>query len=308
MDTPPENCGINSVCKTCALEAIRAATTFSNLTIEQSKVVLEMAETAIDRSPTTGLKVQHIHRLATDEISRQKGEQQEWDPYHQVKALSNLLALEQKEKFDALLANSTNPLKTGLQLAAAGNIIDFGARSTSDINIAADLAQIMQTTFARLDIDQLEEKLSQARALLYLCDNCGEIVCDAVFLAYIAQAYPNLQITIAMRDKPILNDATVEDALAVGLNQCGTVISSGSAYPGIFLNEASEEFRKAYTEANVILSKGQGNFETLLPERDERLFFLLRIKCQIMAELANVPKGALVLMQGGDKHEARDKS
>jgi uncharacterized protein with ATP-grasp and redox domains len=102
----------------------------------------------------------------------------------------------------------------------------------------------------------------------------------------------------ALRDKPIINDATLEDAKEVGLDHLVATISSGSIYPGTILLETTEEFQKLFASADVILSKGQGNFETLLPVADERLFFLLRIKCEYMAVLSKVQKDNLVLIQG----------
>jgi len=121
---------------------------------------------------------------------------------------------------------------------------------------------------------------------------------DTLFIKELQREYPNLHIVAALRDKPIINDATLEDAKAVGLDRLVTTISSGSIYPGTILPETTAEFQKLFASAGVILSKGQGNFETLLPFADERIFFLLRIKCDYMAALSNVKKDNLVLMQG----------
>jgi hypothetical protein len=107
-----------------------------------------------------------------------------------------------------------------------------------------------------------------------------------------------VRITAAVRDKPIINDATLADAKVVGLDRLVTTISSGSVYPGTILTETTPAFQELFAAVDVILSKGQGNFETLLPLADKRIFFLLRIKCEYMAALADVEKGGLVLMQG----------
>jgi hypothetical protein len=101
----------------------------------------------------------------------------------------------------------------------------------------------------------------------------------------------------ALRDKPIINDATLADAEAVGLDRLVTTLSSGSVYPGTILSETTEKFQNVYACADVVLSKGQGNFETLLPVADRRVFFLLRVKCDYMAALSQVEKDSLVLMQ-----------
>jgi damage-control phosphatase, subfamily I len=101
----------------------------------------------------------------------------------------------------------------------------------------------------------------------------------------------------ALRDRPIINDATLEDARSVGLDCLVDTISSGSVYPGTVLPETTREFRQLFADADVMIAKGQGNLETLLPIADNRLFFLLRIKCAYMATLTGVEKGSLVLMQ-----------
>ena len=140
--------------------------------------------------------------------------------------------------------------------------------------------------------------LDGASTHIYLCDNSGEIVFDMLFIKELQQAYPNLQIVAAVRDKPIINDATLEDAKIVGLDRLVTTISSGSVYPGTVLPETTEAFQELFAAADVILSKGQGNLETLLPLADERIFFLLRIKCDYIASLTKMTKDSLVLMQG----------
>lgn len=101
-----------------------------------------------------------------------------------------------------------------------------------------------------------------------------------------------------MRERPIINDAVLNDALYVGLDRVATVISSGSIYPGTILDETSYEFRKLFDKSDLIISKGQGNFETLLDTATEKIFFILRIKCEMIARLSNTQRGDLVLMLG----------
>lgn len=105
-----------------------------------------------------------------------------------------------------------------------------------------------------------------------------------------------------MRQCPIINDATVDDAFEAGLQDYATVISSGSVYPGTILSECTAEFKNLYAHADLIISKGQGKFETLLDQGDSRVFFLLRIKCDTMAKLSGQVKGRLVFMQGKADH------
>jgi hypothetical protein len=199
-----------------------------------------------------------------------------------------------QEKIDA----SDMPFETGLQIAAAGNIIDFGARNDGFLDLDKELRALDKTAFKHYDIDLFSEKLSKASTLLYLCDNSGEIVFDGLFMKEIMRKYPRIQIIAAFRDKPIINDATLKDAKDVGLDKLVKCISSGSLYPGTILSETTKEFQMLFASADVMLSKGQGNYETLLPEANERLFFLLRIKCDYMASLSKVENGSLVLING----------
>ena len=242
--------------------------------------------------------MQHIIRRVADTVIQERGESLDFDIYSIVKEKSNTLSLAYAEKFQKKLDASESPFETGLQIAAAGNIIDFGAINQGPINLNKELQSLNKTPFARYDIEPFIKTLDDASTLLYICDNSGEIVFDMLFIKELQRAYPNLQIVAALRDKPIINDATLVDAKTVGLDRLVTTISSGSVYPGTILPETTDEFQNLFASADVILSKGQGNFETLLPIADKRLFFLLRIKCEYMAALAKVSKDNLVLLQG----------
>ncbi|MEA1978071.1 MAG: ARMT1-like domain-containing protein [Chloroflexota bacterium] len=302
MGTTAENkkrfSGIASDCYSCVINQARSAARFGELNEEQTKRVIAVAKAGLEKSKTTPLLVQHIIRNVADAVIRERGESLDFDIYADVKEKSNTLSLAYAVNFQKEIDDSASPLETGLQIAAAGNIIDFGAINQGSIDLNKELQTLNKIPFARYDFKQFKNALDDALTLLYICDNSGEIVFDMLFIKELQRAYPNLQIVAALRDKPIINDATLEDAKAVGLDRLVTTISSGSVYPGTILPETTEEFQKLFTSADVILSKGQGNFETLLPVTNERLFFLLRIKCEYMAALAKVSKDNLVLMQG----------
>jgi damage-control phosphatase, subfamily I len=184
-----------------------------------------------------------------------------------------------------------------MQIAAAGNIIDFGGKNGTSINLDKELELLTTIPFARYDIEPFKIALGRASTLLYICDNSGEIIFDMLFIKEVQRTYPELKTVAAVRDKPIINDATMDDAKAVGLDRLTRTVSSGSVYPGTILSETTDEFQELFKSADVILAKGQGNYETLLPLADGRLFFLLRIKCEYMAALSGVKKNNLVLMQ-----------
>ena len=245
-----------------------------------------------------GIVVQHIIRRATDTVIDMVNKPGNFDPYQAIKTLSNDVALEYNQMFNTKIRESSSPLQTALKIAAAGNIIDFGAKNHTDLDIEKELSSIDQRGFGIYHYDEFYKCLSTASNLLYICDNSGEIVLDKIFIGEIKKTFPSLDIICAVRERPIINDAVLKDALYVGLDQVATVISSGSVYPGTILEETSCEFRKLFDKSDLIISKGQGNFETLLDAANEKIFFILRIKCEVMARLSNTRQGNLVLMQG----------
>ena len=267
----------------------------------EKKFLLEKTMQYLLETHGDGVVVQHVVRKVTDEIIEMMDEPSNFDPYKTIKTHSNDIALAYYRKFKTKIKASDAPLQTAIKIAAAGNIIDFGAKSQIDLDIEKELGSIDRRGFGIYDYDAFYKRLSAARTLLYICDNSGEIVLDKILVEEIKEAFPSLDIICAMREKPIINDALLDDAHYVGLDRVATVISSGSVYPGTILEETSCAFRKLFDKSDLIISKGQGNFETLLDQGCEKMFFILRIKCELMARLCNTRQGNLVLMQG--KHQ-----
>jgi uncharacterized protein with ATP-grasp and redox domains len=290
--------GIASDCYACVMDQVRSAACFAELTDAQTRRVSVLAEAMLEKSKTTPVLVQHVIRQVADAIIQEREESPDFDIYARVKETSNTLSLSCAEGLQKKIDASASPLEAGLQAAAAGNIIDFGAKDHGALDLEKELQGLTEIPFARYDVDPLKKALERAATLLYICDNAGEIVFDMLFIKEIQRLYPVLEIVAALREKPIINDATLIDARTVGLDRLVAVISSGSVYPGTVLPETTREFQQLFAAADVILSKGQGNLETLLPSADNRLFFLLRIKCEYMAALTGVVKGSLVLIQG----------
>jgi uncharacterized protein with ATP-grasp and redox domains len=290
--------GIASVCYTCVLNQTYSTARFAGLDEEQTKMIIAVARAEMEKAKTKPILVQHVVRRVADAVIQVKEEGRNFDIYADVKEKSNTLSMTYAERFQKKIDSGEVPLEVGLQIAAAGNIIDFGAKSHGSFNLNRELDSLGSISFTRYDIQPFKKKLAEASTLLYICDNSGEIVFDMLLIKELKKEYPELRIVAALRDKPIINDATLEDAEAVGLDRLITVISSGSVYPGTILSETTEHFRDLFDSADVILSKGQGNFETLLPVADNRLFFLFRVKCEYMAALSKAEVGDLVLLQG----------
>lgn len=212
------------------------------------------------------------------------------DPYRQLKTISNDEALKILPVLRREILASLSPLTTILRMAIAGNCIDYGAFAKIDIKGALDKSRI--SPFAVDHIALLRDRMASLKkgaTVLYLADNSGEIVYDSLLIEYLFQQ--SFAITIAVKDGPIINDALVEDALVAGLDRFGRIISNGSRCPGTVLDQCSIEFRRIFASADMVISKGQGNFESL-SEVDREIFFLLMLKCGVaarhMAEVAGV--------------------
>ena len=224
-----------------------------------------------------------------------------FDPYREIKRDTNRKAIKYYKTLTGIVERSSSPLQTAVKVAAAGNIIDFGAKAHGDIDIDHEINNIDNLEFQIFDFPALENKLKTAKEILYIGDNAGEIVFDRILIAEIKKEYPEIDIVFAVREKPIINDVTLEDAEFAGMSDDATVISSGSIYPGTVLLETSYEFQRLFSSADLIIAKGQGNYETLSDVEKNNLYFLLRIKCDIVAEKINAHAGFLVLWRKNDQ-------
>jgi uncharacterized protein with ATP-grasp and redox domains len=223
------------------------------------------------------------------------------DPYLEVKELSNRQALAVVDDLRKIVSDSKTPLMTAAKLACAGNIIDYGA-FPSGVDVQAEISSILQQEqgtdreggASLFDFESFLQALSSAKRLMYIGDNAGEIVFDRVFLETIAANFPQLELYFVTRGNPILNDVLVKDALDCGLDSVATIVSSGSKTPGLILNDADPAFLKLYHSADMVISKGQGNFESLSQEKGP-IFFLFIIKCEVIMQHIGGAKRELVL-------------
>ncbi|MGM0568750.1 MAG: damage-control phosphatase ARMT1 family protein, partial [Elusimicrobiota bacterium] len=182
-------------------------------------------------------------------------------------------------------------------LSAGGNIIDSGAGKRKDNHGSRDIDEILKIRPAVNDFNKLREMMEKAKMLLFIGDNAGEIVMDKLFISFIREKYPDLNIVYAVRGEAVINDAIMEDALETGVNKLCRIISNGDSSPGTDMESCCDEFRKIYSTADIIIAKGQGNYETLSGRGDEKIFFLLRAKCSVVARHLGVESGALVIKQ-----------
>jgi len=217
------------------------------------------------------------------------------DPFVAVKKQSNDLVLGMYPALRKRLQESENPFETALRLAIAGNIIDYAVGDHYDLN--ATIHNVLNSEFAINHSSELRTALTIAKSVLYLGDNAGEIVFDKLFIETIMHS----NLIYVVRGTPIINDATMDDARYVGMDRVADVISNGYDAPSTIIDKCSEEFQKHFNDADVIISKGQGNLEGLLHKTHKTVFFLLMVKCDVIAEALGVKKGDFVVMKNIQK-------
>jgi len=211
------------------------------------------------------------------------------DIYASEKAESTAEALALYPKWKEAVLQADDPLESAVRLAIAGNIIDFGPLDSYDLE--ATIRRVMRQPFAVNDLEALRIAIDEADEILCLADNTGETVFDRILIETMGKP-----VVYAVKEAPILNDATIEDARAAGLNDIANVVSCGSRYPGTLLPHCSAEFMERFRKANLIISKGMGNYEALSAE-DAPIFFLLQVKCDMVGADLGVPKGSIVVKQ-----------
>ncbi len=212
------------------------------------------------------------------------------DPYREAKRASNDQALAMYPRVREAVKGHPDPLLAALKMAAAGNVADFGANPGFDLE--RSVREGMEREVGGPGYHLFRERLREAGEILYIGDNAGEIVLDKILVEEMVEG--GARVTFAVRDGPVLNDATLEDARYVGMDRMARVISSGARSPGTVLGQVTEDFRRRFRSAQLILAKGQGNYEGL-SEEEGPLFFLLTVKCQVVARHLGAEVGDLVL-------------
>ncbi|NCD22816.1 MAG: DUF89 family protein [Spartobacteria bacterium] len=212
------------------------------------------------------------------------------DPYRAIKDRMNRMALDLVPALRARIAAHPDPREAAVRVAIGGNLLDVGAKT----QIAAeDLPAHLETIWTqplRGDLDGLFQEADRAHSILYLADNAGEIVFDKLLI----EQLPAEKITLFVRGAPVLNDATAADAAIAGLPELVPVLGNGSDAPGTILADCSDEFRGWFDRADLIIAKGQGNYETL-SEVDKNVYFLFTVKCPLVAGRVGEPVGSLVV-------------
>nr|WP_317427764.1 ARMT1-like domain-containing protein [uncultured Blautia sp.] len=195
------------------------------------------------------------------------------------KHVFNDLLLSMEDALEQKIRSKKDPLEAALCLARLGNYIDFSALSeVSAEKLLELLGQSEQETLDAEEYGYFRKDLENGKHLVYLTDNCGEIVLDKILIKLLKEQYPQLSIEVLVRGIAVTNDATLEDARYVGLTEVVPVFGNGSGIAGTELTHISEEARRKLEQADLILSKGQGNFETL-HTCGLNIYYLFLCKC-----------------------------
>ncbi|MFA9398383.1 MAG: DUF89 domain-containing protein [Clostridiaceae bacterium] len=206
------------------------------------------------------------------------------DVYKEEKKFFNDRLLEMEEEIEKILDKSENRLFDALKIALSGNIIDFSALHDLELDFVKEIInKTINSEFNENLFNKFKKDLQKGGNLLYLGDNAGEIVFDKIFIKEIKKEYKDINIVFATRGKPVINDVTLEDAKYVGMDNICQIIDNGTDIPGTDLVETSESFNNYFKSSNIIIAKGQGNYETLCDNK-ENIYFLFLCKCDMMVK------------------------
>ena len=218
------------------------------------------------------------------------------NPYQHIKKHYNHILLSMENELQDKM--NAHDLNYALKLAITGNLIDFAAKHKFDESVLMDmLKRVSSTQLAIDDSADLFDKVQNSSFLLYLGDNCGEIVLDKCFISRLKQVNPCLKVYYGVRGKPIVNDVTSDDAYEVKMDEVATIVSSGARTLGTVLHRTSQEFQDIFHQVDLVICKGQGNYEGLMGNEKEYIYFLFMAKCDLVANQIGVDKMSIVCMK-----------
>ncbi len=291
------------LCLPCFLNQIRKTAEVAGLsrekTIEIERAAAKFIWKDLEPEKSPGHNATYIHRI----FKKMSGVE---DPYRILKDKYNSIALKLEPQLrKEIFEKAKDRLAAAIKLAALGNVIDFGVPNAFDLE--EEIKNFFKTPFAYFDEAILERFLVPGKTVLYVADNAGEIVFDKFLMRELKDR--GLRVVLAVRGGPILNDATVEDAVKTGANEIADeLITTGKDYIGVDFEFASEEFKKAWERAYFVISKGQANFETLDGVDDKDIFFILKAKCEPVAVELRCNPGELVFLYNKHLLELKEEN
>jgi damage-control phosphatase, subfamily I len=282
---------IHPVCMACMVGQIQKAYQLLHPDAKNDEILTTQKKIMIEFGKLKQKATPYYGKLLYQMIGEAFGED---DPYFDLKKKFNDIALKLAPQLKDYVKQSNNPLLTAVVVAILGNCVDFG--TPHQINLEQDVKNFSLDMLIINHFPEFQKDFNAAKKILIIGDNTGEIVLDKILLDYLIEHYPQKQIIYAVRGGPAINDATIEDAKYVGITEICQVVE-GSASPGVIFEEAGPEFQDAIQTSDLIISKGQGNFESLDDFSLNRgeLYFFLKAKCDLVAGMFGVPVGSLIL-------------
>ncbi len=276
-------------CLPCFFRQVDRTLGYAGVNGSRARGIRRKAEAIIERA-----SLDEVPARTTTVIHRMLRQETGVDPYKTVKETYNRIALEMLPMLRRTAAVQADGLEGGVRAAVAGNVIDFGIYETIDLN--RSIEESFRLPLPSSAYRSFASRVAASRRILYLCDNAGEIVFDRVLLEILREM--GKEVTAVVKGAPVINDATLDDAHATGLQECARVIENGSDGIGTLLETCPQRFRDEYRSADIVISKGQANYETLVQEKDERVFFLFKVKCPVVASYLKRPDGDIVVTDG----------
>ena len=283
---------ITNECVKCIIYQIEKATKVLELDEKLSKSIMQEVEKrakkfSFNQSPP--LVAKDVYQYLAQRTNLK-------DPLEKIKQDSIKKATTYLPFIEDKIDKSEDKLFTTIKAAVAGNVIDFAV--IEKFGLDKEINSIFQTDFAINDYKIFKKELEKTNSLIILSDNAGENVFDKVLIKTIKHLYPKLNIYYATRDQPIINDITTKEAYQIGIDKYCTIISTGVDTPGLEKTRASKEFLELFDKTPLILAKGMGNFESLEGFNDKRIFFLFKVKCEVVANTISKNIGEIVLKRG----------
>jgi uncharacterized protein with ATP-grasp and redox domains len=279
-------------CAACFLrqtrEALDLATDDESLKMEVTEKVVKLVSETFRRGAVSNFIGTEVHRTIKNETGNN-------DPYHKEREISNDIAADFLPQVEKILGEN-NKLKNYVKVAIAGNVIDFGAFGL-EMDMESLIVKTMKKDPTIDNTEELENELKISKTVLYLADNIGEIVFDKILIEKI-KGY-DVDVTVALKEKPILNDACIEDALKIGLDKVAKLTSTGTDSIGIIEDDVSPDFMDLFNESDMVIAKGLGNYEGLgeMNLKDKPVYCLLNAKCNPVARDIGVNLGDNIVLK-----------
>lgn len=261
-------------------------------------VFLEMAR--IDYNESAPVMWGNVWRIVREAIGTE-------DPYQETRRMYDGLLTLEAERFRDRIRADGNPFLYAVKLAIAGNLIDFTAAEPDREAVLRTMREAESMTLVRDETALLLERIRQAKILTVIGDNCGEIVPDRLLIEECRRVNPLLQVFYAVKGSAVVNDVTEREAYEVHMDDVAEIVSNGDGAAGTVLDRVSQEFLKIYRESDVVIAKGQGNYESLSEENGRETFCLLMAKCPHLAESFGVPPGSSLCVRLCPREEADER-